>query len=70
MRIRLIVRCCRNEYYILEKAHRYIRHKKRLGIGKAIAKKYCNVPRSVIDKTFKCMCQLKKKILRVNGKNQ
>lgn len=48
---------------ILEKAHKDTGHKRRLGMEKEIAKKYCNIPRSVIEEYLKlcAMCQLKKK---------
>lgn len=48
---------------ILEKAHKDTGHKRRLGMEKEINKKYCNVPRSVIEEYLKlcAMCQLKKK---------
>lgn len=48
---------------ILEKAHKNTGHKRRLGMEKEITKKYCNVPRSIIEEYLKlcAMCQLKKK---------
>ncbi|XP_071056191.1 SCAN domain-containing protein 3-like [Onthophagus taurus] len=48
---------------ILEKVHKDTGHKRRLGIEKEIAKKYCNIPRSVTEEYLKlcAMCQLKKK---------
>ncbi|XP_071054394.1 KRAB-A domain-containing protein 2-like [Onthophagus taurus] len=48
---------------ILEKVHKDTGHKRRLGMEKEIAKKYCNIPRSVIEEYLKlcAMCQLKRK---------